>query len=161
MLELASETITSRREIASRGRVGVDRGERSVVTGIHGLQHVERFFAADLADDDAVRPHTQAVDQQFALPHRAVAFEVGGPGFEARHMRLLQLQFGGVFDGDDALLGAMNTDSAFSSVVFPAPVPPDDDDVQLGLDGGLQQFHHARRHAPCAPPDRAASACRC
>ena len=63
---------------ASRGRVGVNRGQRAVVTGVHGLQHVERFFAADFADHDAVGAHTQAVDQQFALPHRAVAFQFGG-----------------------------------------------------------------------------------
>ena len=50
-------------------------------------------------------PHAQAVDQQLALPHRAVAFQVGRPGFQARHVRLLQLQLGRVFNGDDALLG--------------------------------------------------------
>ena len=105
MLALASETITSRREIASRGRVGVDRGQRSVVTRVHGLQHVQRFLAADFADHDAVGTHTQAVDQQFALPDRAVAFDIGRTRFEARHVRLLQLQFGRVFDGDDAFFG--------------------------------------------------------
>ncbi len=105
MFELASDTMTSRRETASRGRVGVDRGQRAVVTGVHGLQHVQRFLAADLADHDAVGTHTQAVDQQFALAHRAVAFEVGRTGFETRHVRLLQLQFGRVFDGDDAFFG--------------------------------------------------------
>ncbi len=36
-----------------------------------------------------------------------------------------------------------------------------DDDVQPRLDGRFEQFHHARRHAPCAPPGPAASACRC
>ena len=84
------------------------------MTGVHGLQHVERFLAADLADDDAVGTHTQAVDQQFALPHRAVAFEIGGPGFEARHVRLLQLQFGRVFDGDNALLAVDEAPRAHS-----------------------------------------------
>ena len=86
--------------------VGVHRGQRSVVAGVHGLQHVQRFLAAHLADHDAVRPHTQAVDQQFPLPHRAVAFEVGRAGFQPRHVRLLQLQFGRVLDGDDALFAA-------------------------------------------------------
>src|SRR5580692_199660 len=46
--------------------VGVDGGERSLVTGIHGLKHVEGFFAAHLADHDAVGAHTQAVDYQLA-----------------------------------------------------------------------------------------------
>ena len=74
------------------------------MTGVHGLQHVQRFLAADFADDDAVGTHTQAVDQQFALPHRAVCLRGWRAGFQAHHMRLLQLQFGRVFDGDDALL---------------------------------------------------------
>ncbi len=81
--------------------VGVHRGERAVVAGIHGLQHVERFFAAHLAHDDAVGPHAQAVDQQLPLPHRALAFEIRGPRFQARQVGLFQLQFGGVLDGDE------------------------------------------------------------
>ena len=40
--------------------VRVNGGERAVVAGVHGLQHVQRFFAADLADDDAVGAHAQA-----------------------------------------------------------------------------------------------------
>src|SRR5258708_2200917 len=41
-------------------RVGVDCRERSVVAGIHGLEHVQRFTATALADHDAIRAHTQA-----------------------------------------------------------------------------------------------------
>ena len=33
-----------------------------------------------------------------------MAFDVRGAGFHARHMRLTQAQFRGVFDGDDALV---------------------------------------------------------
>src|SRR6478735_3574916 len=33
-------------------RVGVDRREGAVVAGVHGLEHVEGFAAADLADDN-------------------------------------------------------------------------------------------------------------
>ena len=102
MFALAIDTITSRRRDGVARAVGVDRGQRSVVTGVHRLQHVQRFLAADFADDDAVGTHTQAVDQQFALADGAVAFEVRRTGFQARHVRLLQLQFGRVFDGDDA-----------------------------------------------------------
>ena len=29
---------------------------------------------------------------------------LGGPGFQPHHVRLLQLQFGRVFDGDDAFV---------------------------------------------------------
>ena len=105
-------------------RVGVDGGQRAVVAGVHGLQHVERFLAADLADDDAVGTHTQGVDDQLALANRALAFDVGRPGFEPRHVLLVQLQFGRVFDRHDALALGDEADSTFSSVVLPAPVPP-------------------------------------
>src|SRR5918993_1010676 len=42
-------------------RVGVHGRERAVVSRVHRLQHVERFFAPDLADDDAVRAHAERV----------------------------------------------------------------------------------------------------
>ena len=74
------------------------------MTGVHRLQHVERFFAADLADDDAIGPHTQGVDQQLALLDRALAFDVRRPRFEPGDVLLVELQFGRVFDRDDALV---------------------------------------------------------
>ena len=73
------------------------------MAGVHRLQHVERFLAADLADDDAVGAHTQGVDQQLALPDGALAFDVRRPRLEAHHVLLVQLQFGRVLDRDDAL----------------------------------------------------------
>ena len=84
-------------------RVRVDRGERAFVARIHGLQHVEGFLATHLANYDAVGTHTQTVDDQLPLPHRALAFDVGRAGFQADDVFLLELQFGRVFDGDDAV----------------------------------------------------------
>ena len=74
------------------------------MAGVHGLQQVERLGSADFADDDAFRAHTQAVADQFAHRDLAFAFDVGRPGFQPHHMGLLQLQFGGVFAGDDAFV---------------------------------------------------------
>ncbi len=91
------------RESVAR-RVGVDGGHGAVVARVHGLQHVERFGAARFAHDDAVGPHTQRIDHQIARRDGARAFDVGRARFKAHHVRLLQLQFGGVFDGDDALV---------------------------------------------------------
>jgi len=48
------------------------------VAGIHGLQHVERFLAAHLAHDDAVRPHAQRVDDQLPDADGAVPSMLGG-----------------------------------------------------------------------------------
>ena len=106
MFRLAIATIVSRRYSASRGAVGVDGRQAAVVAGVHGLQHVERFFAADLADDDAVGAHTQGVDDQLPLPHRALAFDVGRPRLEPDDVALPQHQLGRVLDRDDALVVA-------------------------------------------------------
>src|SRR5665213_1601921 len=83
--------------------VGVDGRERAVMAGIHRLQHVHGFRAADFAQDDAVGAHAQRVLQKVADGDLALAFEVGRTRLEPYDVRLLQLQFGSVLDGDDAL----------------------------------------------------------
>src|SRR5262249_50951073 len=122
------------------GRVGVDGGERAVVASVHGLQHVEGFLTADFADDDAVGTHTQAVDEQLALAHGPVTFEVRGTGFEARHVRLLQLQFGGVFDGDDALFSGDKHGERVEQRGLTGTGTAHDDDVEASLNRGLEQL---------------------
>src|SRR5690606_16680376 len=46
--------------------VGVDRAHRAVVARVHGLQQVEGFGTAHLANDDAVWAHTQTVLDEIA-----------------------------------------------------------------------------------------------
>ena len=84
--------------------VGVDRADRAVVAGVHGLQHVVGLGAADLAHDDAVGPHTQRIAQQLPLVDLAAPFQVRGARLQPDHVRLLQLQLRCVLDGDDALV---------------------------------------------------------
>ncbi len=74
------------------------------MAGVHGLQQVERLGSADFADDDAFGTHTQAVADQLAHGDLAFALDVRRAGFQAHHMRLLQLELGGVLAGDDALV---------------------------------------------------------
>ena len=61
------------------------------MTRIHRLQHVERLGATDLADDDAVRPHTEAVAHKVALGDLPASLDVGRARLEAYDMRLAQL----------------------------------------------------------------------
>ena len=75
------------------------------MAGVHRLEHVERFFAADLAHDDAIGPHAESVDHQLACAHRTFAFDVGRTCFEPDDVTLAQLQLGRVLDGHDALVG--------------------------------------------------------
>ena len=105
-------------------------------------KHVEGFFAADLADDDAVGAHTQTVDDQ--LPHAdcAFAFDVGSASFEADDVLLLELQFGGVFDGDDALdVGNVAGENVEQSG-FAGAGAAGDEEIQSSLDHDGKQFEH-------------------
>src|SRR3546814_7818608 len=44
--------------------------------------------------DDAIRPHAKRVLDEVALSDLAPALDIGRPGFEPRHMPLLQLKLG-------------------------------------------------------------------
>ena len=85
-------------------RVGVDGGHRTFMAGVHRLQHVERFLTSALAENHTVRAHAQRVLDQVALPDLAMPFHVGGTRLHPSDVRLLQLQFGGVLDRDQALV---------------------------------------------------------
>ena len=75
------------------------------MAGVHGLQEVERLRSAHFADDDPLGTHTQTVSDKVAHGDLALTLQVRRTGFQPHHMRLLQLKFGGVFAGDDALFG--------------------------------------------------------
>jgi hypothetical protein len=51
------------------GRIRMDRAEASEVTGVEGLQEVERLSPAYLADDDAIGPMPQRRTQQVRDGH--------------------------------------------------------------------------------------------
>src|ERR1019366_6134521 len=81
--------------------VGVNGGYRTVVAGVHGLQHIQRFSSAHLADHDAVGPHTQRVDDQLTLMYRTFPLDIRRPALQADHMFLLQLKLSRILDGHD------------------------------------------------------------
>ena len=62
-------------------RVGVDGRHRAFVAGVHGLQHVEGFLAAALAEDDAVGTHAQRVLHQLALADFAACLRRSADAF--------------------------------------------------------------------------------
>ena len=88
------------------GRVArVDRRQRAVVPRRQRRQQVQRLGAADLADDDAIRPHPQRVADEPADRHLAAALDVRRARLEADHVRAAQAQLRRVLDRHDALAG--------------------------------------------------------
>src|SRR5690606_26382451 len=82
----------------------VDSAHGAVVAGVHRLQGVVHLRATHLADDDPLGTHAQTVAHEVAHGDLAFALEIWRPGFETHDVRLLQLKFGRVFAGDDALI---------------------------------------------------------
>lgn len=60
------------------------------MAGVHRLQHFQYFGAAHLADHDTVRAHAQAVADQVADAHRAMAFGATDAAFQADHVRVVE-----------------------------------------------------------------------
>src|SRR6185369_14857882 len=75
-------------------RVGVNRGQTTVVTSVHSLKHVDGFAATNFTDDDAIGTHTQRVLDEISLGNFTATFDVWRSGFEPDHVRLLKLKFG-------------------------------------------------------------------
>ena len=126
--------------------VGVDRRQAAVVAGVHRLQHVERFVAPDLADDDAIRTHTQGVDHEVALPDRALAFDVGRPRLEPDDVALPHHQLGGVLDRDDALEVRDEAGEHVEQRRLAGAGAARHDDVQPAGDRRAQEIEHRLRH---------------
>ena len=78
-------------------------GHRAIVAGVHGLQHVDGFASAALADQDSVGAHSQRIANQVANGDFAATFHVGWARLERDDVLLLELQLGGILDGYNAL----------------------------------------------------------
>ena len=111
---------------------------------VHRLQHVEGFFTAALAEDDAVGTHTQRVLHKFALTDFAFAFDIRRTRFHAADMRLLQLQFGGVFDREQTLFFRDEGRQRVEHRGLAGAGAAGDDRGDARLHGGRKQLGHRR-----------------
>ena len=122
------------------GGVGVDRRQRALVAGVHGLEHVERLRAADLADDDPVGPHAQGVPDELADPDLALALDVRRARLERDHVILLELELGRVLDRDDALVVGHERRQGVERRRLSGAGAAGDEDVQLALHAGGEEL---------------------
>ena len=54
----------------------MERGERTIVSSVHGLQHIERFAAAAFTYHDPVGAHAERIDDEVFDRHFAAALDV-------------------------------------------------------------------------------------
>ena len=120
--------------------VGVDGGDRAVVAGVHGLEHVEGLAGAALADHDAVGAHTQGVADQVADGDLTLALDVRRAGLEGQHVLLVELELLGVLDGDDALVVGDERRQHVERRRLTGAGTAGDHDVEAALDAGLEEL---------------------
>ena len=137
--------------------VGVNRRQAAVVARVHRLQHVERFFPADLADDDAVRPHAQGVDAPAVAGVTAPwPSMLGGRVSRRTTWRCCSCSSAASSIVTMRSLSEMKLESALSSVVLPAPVPPETMMFSRAATHALEKIEHRLRQRlrstrSCAP----------
>src|SRR5438477_11559840 len=77
------------------------RRQRSLMTSIHRLEHVECLRATDLANDDPVRPHAQRISNEIANRNLPLTFDIGRARLETERVTLPEPKLRGVFDRHD------------------------------------------------------------
>ena len=73
----------------------------------------------------------------------ARAFDVHGAGFQAHDVILLQLQLGGIFDGDDALFFRDEARHGVQHGGLAGTGAAGDHDVEPGFHAAAQEIEHA------------------
>jgi hypothetical protein len=121
------------------GRVGVDRGDRAVVAGVHRLEHVQRLAATNLADHDPVGTHAQRVAHQVADGDLAAALDVRRSVLHPHHVGLAESELGGVLDRDDPLGDRDEAREHVQGGGLAGSGPTGDEDVGAALDAGGQE----------------------
>ena len=129
------------------GGVGVDGRHRPVVAGVHRLQHVQGLGAADLAHQDAVGPHAEAVAQQLPDRELALALDVRRAVLEGDDVRVVDLQLGRVLDGDHALVVRDEARDHVERRRLAGAGAAGDEDVHAPEHRGLEKLRHGRAEA--------------
>ena len=105
------------------GRVGVEAAHGAAVPGVEGVEKIQSLSSPNLADKNAIRPHSQAGLQEVSSGDLAAPLRIGRSCLKPDHVGLLELEFADVLDADDAFVIGDEA-RAFRKVVFPEPVPP-------------------------------------
>jgi hypothetical protein len=117
------------------------------MTRVHGLEHVERLAAANLADDDPIGAHPERVADQVANRHFSFALDVRGPCLERDDVRLDQKQLGRVLDGDQPLVIRDGRRQDAEHRRLSRPRAAGHDDVGSASNATREEPEHPRSHA--------------
>ncbi len=124
----------------------MDGRQRTVMTCVHGLQHVECLAAAHLAYDDSFGAHTEAVSNQVPGSNFAFTLYIRWSGLQTNDVRLLQLQLGGIFDRYDPLAIRYVASQNIQYRRLSCTGAAGDKDIQARLDNGRENLSNLCCH---------------
>ena len=124
--------------------VGVHCGEAPGVARVQGVQQIQRLRAPHLSHHQPVGTHPQRVAHEVADRHRPSTLAGLGPGLQPHHMGMLQLQLGGVLDGDDPLTVAHPAGQGVEQGGLARSRATADDEIGPPVHQLLEQSHHRR-----------------
>ena len=128
------------------GGVGVARGHRAVVAGVHGLEHVQRLARTTLADDDPVGPHAQGV----AAPARGWGWRPCPRCWRGATSSVTTCSWRSWSSAASSMVTirsslGMKDERMLSIVVLPEPVPPETMMFRRASTQALQEVDHLGR----------------
>ena len=100
----------------------MDRGKRTGMAGVEGIEQRARLDSAHFAEDDPVRSPAESGLQK--IVERDVGLERIRLAFDGQNVRLLDMKLRRILDHDDALVLRNRIRQDSEKVVFPVPVPP-------------------------------------
>jgi len=132
------------------------------VAGIQCLEDVVGLFAvSDFTDDQSVGAHAKGVLHQISDIEPSVLRRLAGQlprvdAFELDPVRVVQLELGGVFDRNHALVFGERTDDRTKQGALSRAGRPGDQDVRASDGHGLEEGPHLRREPARSCPTRLA-----
>jgi len=121
----------------------MDGGQRSLVTCVHRLQHVDGLGPSNLADHDPVGTHAEGVSDEVSDANRSLSFDVRRPRLERDDVALLKMQLCRVLDRDDPLVARNEARERIEERRLADARAARDQDVELAADAGTKEVDRA------------------
>jgi hypothetical protein len=99
------------------------------VTGVHGLQHVNRFTRTDFTYNNAIGSHAQRIANEVPNGSFSGTFSICWSTFESQNMATREPKFGGVFDRDHPFIRRNERSDRIEQRGFPCSRASAHDDV--------------------------------
>ena len=120
--------------------------QRTVMTGIHCLKHIQSFPGTALPDNNPVRPHTQRVDQQVSDRNLPPALNICRTGFKPYNVPVTQFKFSRILNRYKSFFQRNKLAENVQQGGFTGTGPPGNNNILSGFYGFCHKISNIRCH---------------